>query len=102
MFEKGGESLPPEKKRRRRNYAAMHDDKLLMCIDQLDVGAGAAYIKCLESGSGDPEGDLLYCYELMQKREDEQEALESELRKLDYLDRKTEIDLDEFWDSPYE
>ena len=56
------------KKRRRRNYAAMTYEKLQECYDELARYDGDAYDRCVDSGSGDPDGDLEYVAELIEER----------------------------------
>jgi ATP-dependent DNA ligase len=41
-----------------RNYASMGDAKLLGAIADLEAGAGDAYDRCINTGSGDPAHDL--------------------------------------------
>ena len=48
-------------KRRIRNYKAMSDQKLSRSLRELMTRKGEAYKRCLEGGSGDPEGDLQVC-----------------------------------------
>jgi ATP-dependent DNA ligase len=45
--------------RKRRNYKKMGDTKLATCIRELWAHEGDAYDRCLERGSGDPDGDLV-------------------------------------------
>lgn len=54
--------------RKRRNYKAMGDAKLETCIRQLWAHEGDAYDRCLESGSGDPEGDLIVALDAAKAR----------------------------------
>jgi ATP-dependent DNA ligase len=54
--------------RKRRNYEAMGDNKLETCLGQLEAGAGDAYDRCLERGSGDPGGDLAVALEIAKRR----------------------------------
>ena len=53
---------------RMRNYASMKDEKLLGCIAELRAGIGDAYQRAVESGSGEPERDLLAAEGLARKR----------------------------------
>jgi ATP-dependent DNA ligase len=54
--------------RTRRNYKAMGDTKLETCIRELWAHEGDAYDRCLESGSGDPDGDLLVALDAAKAR----------------------------------
>jgi len=54
--------------RKRRNYQAMGDSKLMTCIRQLSAGEGDAYDRCVERGSGDPEGDLIAAQDVAKAR----------------------------------
>lgn len=57
-----------ESARKRRNYKAMADAKLETCIRELWAHEGDAYDRCLESGSGDPEGDLVVALDAAKSR----------------------------------
>ena len=46
-------------KRRMRNYRAMREQKLRACLQSLTARAGEAYERCLNTGSGDPDADLV-------------------------------------------
>jgi bifunctional non-homologous end joining protein LigD len=54
--------------RKRRNYQAMGDSKLLTCIRQLRAGEGDAYDRCIERGSGDPQGDHIAALDVANSR----------------------------------
>lgn len=54
--------------RKRRNYKAMGDTKLATCIRELLAHEGDAYDRCLESGSGDPDGDLMVALDAAKAR----------------------------------
>ena len=54
---------------RTRNYIAMTDMKLEKCIWSLSRKSGSAYWRCVDQGSGDPEGDLTICLDEALDRE---------------------------------
>lgn len=50
-----------------RNYGAMKDDKLLLCLADLEAGSGDAYERAL-TGSGQPAADLVRAKEVARGR----------------------------------
>ncbi len=54
--------------RRIRNYRAMGPEKLLASMTSLRDGKGAAFEKCMSTGSGDPAGDLVVVEDAARER----------------------------------